>query len=101
MIEFLSTISLRNNSIVQSLVEDYRFDMQCFSFMKQFERDRKIQLHGCFLLRMCVSCSEESESRLVSAGIVDHIQSIMTIDNDLRIACVQLKRSLKSIPFSV
>lgn len=84
-----------------SLVEDYRFDVQCFSFMKQYPKDRKIQLHGCFLLRMCVSCNEASEERLVSLGVVDHINAIMKIDNDLRIACVQLRRSLKSVPFSV
>lgn len=69
--------------------------------MKSWSQDRKIQIHGCFLLRICISASEECEQALVSQGLMDHINKIMNIDNDIRIACVQLKRSIKSVTFSV
>ena len=84
-----------------SLVDSYHFYLPCFQFMKSWSQDRKIQIHGCFLLRICISASEECEQALVSQGLMDHINKIMNIDNDIRIACVQLKRSIKSVTFSV
>ena len=39
--------------------------------------------------------------RIYINDIMDHINKIMTIDNDIRIACVQLKRSINSVTFSV
>ena len=84
-----------------SLVDSYHFYLPCFQFMQAWTQDRKIQIHGCFLLRICISASEECEQPLISQGLMDHINKIMTIDNDIRIACVQLKRSINSVTFSV
>ena len=47
--------------------------------MKSWSQDRKIQIHGCFLLRICISASEECEQALVSQGLMDHINKIMNI----------------------
>lgn len=83
--------------MIGTLVDDYKYDLKCYSFMKQYEKDRSIQLQGCFLLKCCISYSSECEKRLVGLGILDHITKISKIDKDLQIACSQLRISIRSV----
>ena len=99
MFEFLSTAALRNEHLIRVLVEEFKYDLQCFHFMKEFCNSRKLQIHGCFLLRMCVEKDEICESRLLSLGLLDHIKKIEKMDSQINVACVQLRRFLKSVPF--
>lgn len=100
LIELLGMVSLRSTQIAEVLV-DHNVDIYCLRIMKRELKSRKIQLHGCFLLRNLIGKCHSCENRLINAGLVEHLEQIKTIDSDVRMAVGQVRRSLQSVEFLV
>lgn len=91
---------MRNPEGCKSLIENHQFDLFCFKQLKRVTDDRKFILHACLLLRTLISSCHDNEKELVDAGLMDYLNAVKSMDSAVGIAVTQLRRSIKSVPFS-